>query len=123
MGRQGVHPFSMASPNTIFGTDMPKLADELALLLRQPHGEPFKRDLIILDGKASAHWLSHYLVRSAKISENPQVVGLGIHMNAKLVNTQLFHQEIARLHIKISWGALGLMVTKPTRFLVAKQMV
>jgi len=87
----------MASPNTIFGTDMPKLADELARLLRQPHGEPFKRDLIILDGKASAHWLSHYLVRSAKISENPKVVGLGIHMNAKLVNTQLFHQEIARM--------------------------
>jgi len=76
---------------------MPKLADELARLLRQPHGEPFKRDLIILDGKASAHWLSHYLVRSAKISENPEVLGLGIHMNAKLVNTQLFHQEIARM--------------------------
>ena len=87
----------MASPNTIFGTDMPSLADELARLLRQPHGEPFKRDLIILDGKASAHWLSHYLVRKAKISEKPEVVGLGIHMNAKLVNTQLFHQEITRM--------------------------
>ncbi len=87
----------MASPNTIFGTDMPSLADELARLLRQPHGEPFKRDLIILDGKASANWLSHYLVRSAKVSESPKVVGLGIHMNAKLVNTQLFHQEIARM--------------------------
>lgn len=91
----------MNSPHTFFATSMPKLGDELARLLRQPHGEPFKRDLIIIDGKASVHWLSHYLVRNAQLpaedTKYPAQTGLGIHMNAKLVNTQLFHQEIARM--------------------------
>ena len=35
----------------------------------------------------------------------------------------LRNAKVTRLHVKISWGALGLMVTKPTRFLRTEEVV
>jgi exodeoxyribonuclease V gamma subunit len=58
--------------------DMPALAQRLAEVLARPHGKPFHKDIIIIDGKGPSNWLTHGLIREG---------GLGVQMNADLLST------------------------------------
>jgi exodeoxyribonuclease V gamma subunit len=58
--------------------DMPALAHRLAAVLARPHGKPFHKDIIIIDGKGPSNWLTHGLIREG---------GLGVQMNADLLST------------------------------------
>ena len=58
--------------------DMPALAQRLAQVLARPHGKPFHKDIIIIDGKGPSNWLTHGLIRDG---------GLGVQMNADLLST------------------------------------
>ncbi len=58
--------------------DMPALAQRLAEVLARPHGKPFHKDIIIIDGKGPSNWLTHGLIRDG---------GLGVQMNADLLST------------------------------------
>jgi exonuclease V gamma subunit len=57
---------------------MPALAQRLAEVLARPHGKPFHKDIIIIDGKGPSNWLTHGLIREG---------GLGVQMNADLLST------------------------------------
>ena len=57
---------------------MPALAHRLAAVLVRPHGKPFHKDIIIIDGKGPSNWLTHGLIREG---------GLGVQMNADLLST------------------------------------
>ena len=57
---------------------MPALAQRLAEVLARPHGKPFHKDIIIIDGKGPSNWLTHGLIRDG---------GLGVQMNADLLST------------------------------------
>ena len=59
--------------------DLPALARSLAEALRIPHGRPFHKDIIIVDGKGVSNWLTHGIVRDG---------GLGVQMNAELMNSR-----------------------------------
>lgn len=59
--------------------DMTALALRLANTLRVPHGEPFLKDIILVDGKGTSNWLTHGIVREG---------GLGVQMNAELMNSR-----------------------------------
>lgn len=59
--------------------DMTALALRLADTLRMPHGEPFLKDIILVDGKGTSNWLTHGIVREG---------GLGVQMNAELMNSR-----------------------------------
>jgi exodeoxyribonuclease V gamma subunit len=58
--------------------DMPALAQRLAEVLARPHGKPFHKDIIVIDGKGPSNWLTHGLIREG---------GLGVQMNADLLST------------------------------------
>lgn len=58
--------------------DMSALASQLAEVLARPHGKPFRKDIIIIDGKGPSNWLTHGLIREG---------GLGVQMNADLLST------------------------------------
>ena len=58
--------------------DMPALAQRLAEVLARPHGKPFHKDIIVIDGKGPSNWLTHGLIRDG---------GLGVQMNADLLST------------------------------------
>jgi len=58
--------------------EMPALAGQLAAVLARPHGKPFHKDIIIIDGKGPSNWLTHGLIREG---------GLGVQMNAELLST------------------------------------
>jgi len=58
--------------------DMPALAQRLAQVLARPHGKPFHKDIIVIDGKGPSNWLTHGLIRDG---------GLGVQMNADLLST------------------------------------
>lgn len=58
--------------------DMPALARQLAVVLARPNGQPFRKDIIIVDGKGPSNWLTHGLIRQG---------GLGVQMNADLLST------------------------------------
>ncbi len=58
--------------------DMSALAAELANVLARPHGKPFHKDIIVIDGKGPSNWLTHGLIREG---------GLGVQMNADLLST------------------------------------
>ena len=57
---------------------MPALARRLAEVLARPHGKPFHKDIIVIDGKGPSNWLTHGLIRDG---------GLGVQMNADLLST------------------------------------
>ena len=61
--------------------DMAALARRLADTLRVPHGEPFLKDIIVIDGKGTSNWLTHGIVREG---------GLGVQMNAELLTSRRF---------------------------------
>ena len=58
--------------------DPTELAKELAKVLGESRGYPFRKDIIIIDGKGPSNWISHAIVRDG---------GLGIQMNADLLST------------------------------------
>jgi len=58
--------------------DMSALAQQLAAVLARPHGKPFHKDIIVIDGKGPSNWLTHGLIRDG---------GLGVQMNADLLST------------------------------------
>lgn len=58
--------------------DMQALAQRLAEVLARPHGKPFHKDIIVIDGKGPSNWLTHGLIRDG---------GLGVQMNADLLST------------------------------------
>ena len=55
--------------------DPTELAKELAKFLGESRGYPFRKDIIIIDGKGPSNWITHAIVRHG---------GLGIQMNADL---------------------------------------
>lgn len=58
--------------------DSTELAKELAKALGESRGFPFRKDIIIIDGKGPSNWITHAVVRQG---------GLGIQMNADLLST------------------------------------
>lgn len=58
--------------------DPTELAKELAKVLGESRGYPFRKDIIIIDGKGPSNWITHAIVRHG---------GLGIQMNADLLST------------------------------------
>ena len=86
----------MPGLKTFLALDHQSLADQLARDLapggsREGQGNarnPFLKDVIIVDGKALSNWLTHGLVVEG---------GMGIQMNAELMNTRRFGPWIASL--------------------------
>lgn len=86
----------MPGLKTFLALDHQSLADQLARDLapggsREGQGNarnPFLKDIIIVDGKALSNWLTHGLVVEG---------GMGIQMNAELMNTRRFGPWIASL--------------------------
>lgn len=86
----------MPGLKTFLALDHQSLADQLARDLapdgsRDGQGNarnPFLKDIIIVDGKALSNWLTHGLVVEG---------GMGIQMNAELMNTRRFGPWIASL--------------------------
>jgi len=86
----------MAGLTTFLALDHQSLADQLARDLapggrREGQGtarNPFLKDIIIVDGKALSNWLTHGLVVEG---------GMGIQMNAELMNTRRFGPWVASL--------------------------
>jgi exonuclease V gamma subunit len=69
---------------------MTEMGDELANIIATGTTDlahVFRKEVILVDGKAMSNWLTHYLVRDAAIGKTK---GLGIHANAELMNTQRF---------------------------------
>ena len=69
---------------------MTEMGDELANIIATGTTDlahVFRKEVILVDGKAMSNWLTHYLVRDAAIGK---AKGLGIHANAELMNTQRF---------------------------------
>jgi exodeoxyribonuclease V gamma subunit len=64
--------------NLYQGLDPVALAHKLAEVLKESRGYPFRKDIIIIDGKGPSNWLTHALVRRS---------GLGVQMNADLLST------------------------------------
>lgn len=58
--------------------DPAALAAKLSEVLACPHRQPFRKDIIIIDGKGPSNWLTHGLIRDG---------GLGVQMNADLLST------------------------------------
>lgn len=67
-----------------------QLADALARTLREPMGMPFRKEVILVDGKALSNWLGYYLVNEADLGDGSRARGLGVHMQAELMNTTRF---------------------------------
>ena len=65
-----------------------QLADALAQRIQEKREQPFRQEVILVDGKALSNWLSHYLVNQAKLADGSR--GLGVHMRAELMNTTRF---------------------------------
>ena len=71
------------------GLDLRALATRLTVRLRERTNaaggeiDPFARDFIIVDGKGTSNWLTQALVRGDGKDE-----GLGVHMNAELLNSR-----------------------------------
>jgi len=59
--------------------DLTSLAQSLAEALAIPHGKPFHKDIILVDGKGVSNWLTHGIIRDGK---------LGVQMNADLMNSR-----------------------------------
>jgi len=86
----------MPGLKTFLALDHQSLADQLARDLapggsREGQGNarnPFLKDIIIVDGKALSNWLTHGLVVEG---------GMGIQMNAELMNTRRFGPWLASL--------------------------
>jgi exodeoxyribonuclease V gamma subunit len=86
----------MAGLTTFLALDHQSLANQLARDLapggaRAGQGNarnPFLKDIIIVDGKALSNWLTHGLVVEG---------GMGIQMNAELMNTRRFGPWLASL--------------------------
>lgn len=86
----------MPGLKTFLALDHQSLADQLARDLapggsREGQGDarnPFLKDIIIVDGKALSNWLTHGLVVEG---------GMGIQMNAELMNTRRFGPWVASL--------------------------
>jgi exonuclease V gamma subunit len=80
------------------GLDLRSLAVKLTERLRErtnPAGgeiDPFARDFIIIDGKGTSNWLTQALVRG-----EPNGTGLGVHMNAELLNSRRLGPWLAGL--------------------------
>ena len=80
------------------GLDLRSLAVKLTKRLRErtnPAGgeiDPFARDFIIIDGKGTSNWLTQALVRG-----EPNGTGLGVHMNAELLNSRRLGPWLAGL--------------------------
>ena len=69
---------------------MTEMGDELAKIIAEGSASlehVFRKEVILVDGKAMSNWLTHYLVRDADTGKGK---GLGIHANAELMNTQRF---------------------------------
>ncbi len=69
---------------------MTEMGDELAKIIAEGSAsleQVFRKEVILVDGKAMSNWLTHYLVRDADTGKGK---GLGIHANAELMNTQRF---------------------------------
>ena len=69
---------------------MTEMGDELAKIIAEGSASlehVFRKEVILVDGKAMSNWLTHYLVRDADTGKGQ---GLGIHANAELMNTQRF---------------------------------
>lgn len=69
---------------------MTEMGDELAKIIAEGSASlehVFRKEVILVDGKAMSNWLTHYLVRDAETGKGK---GLGIHANAELMNTQRF---------------------------------
>jgi exonuclease V gamma subunit len=69
---------------------MTEMGDELAKVIAEGSASlehVFRKEVILVDGKAMSNWLTHYLVRDADTGKGK---GLGIHANAELMNTQRF---------------------------------
>jgi exonuclease V gamma subunit len=69
---------------------MTDMGDELAKIIAEGSASlehVFRKEVILVDGKAMSNWLTHYLVRDADTGKGK---GLGIHANAELMNTQRF---------------------------------
>lgn len=64
--------------NLYQGLDPVALSHKLAEVLKESRGYPFRKDIIIIDGKGPSNWLTHALVRHG---------GLGVQMNADLLST------------------------------------
>ena len=58
--------------------ELPKLAVKLAELLQCSNDDPFKKDVIMVDGKGTSNWLTHGILRQG---------GLGVQMNAELISS------------------------------------
>ncbi len=80
------------------GLDLRSLAAKLTERLRErtsPVGgevDPFARDFIIIDGKGTSNWLTQALVRGEPVDQ-----GLGVHMNAELLNSRRLGPWLAGL--------------------------
>jgi exonuclease V gamma subunit len=72
----------MPRPILYSATDIEQLGMQLAENLRKnPPSDPFKQDIILVDGKATSNWLTQAIVGAG---------GLKVHMNAQLMNTRRF---------------------------------
>ena len=79
-------------------TRMTEMGDILADLVSpgdRPAEMVFRKEIILVDGKALSNWLSYYLVREAKVGGKAQ--GLGVHAHADLMNTHRFAPWAAAL--------------------------
>lgn len=80
------------------GLDLRALAARLTVRLRERTNaaggeiDPFARDFIIVDGKGTSNWLTQALVRGDGMDQ-----GLGVHMNAELLNSRRFGPWLAGL--------------------------
>lgn len=80
------------------GLDLRALAARLTVRLRERTNaaggeiDPFARDFIIVDGKGTSNWLTQALVRG-----DGQDKGLGVHMNAELLNSRRLGPWLAGL--------------------------
>lgn len=72
----------MPPPILYSGTDLEQLGQQLALnLQKHPPTDPFRQDIILVDGKAVSNWLTHAILGGTH---------LRVHMNAQLMNTRRF---------------------------------
>ena len=79
-------------------TRMTEMGDILPGLVSpgdRPAEMVFRKEIILVDGKALSNWLSYYLVREAKVGSGSQ--GLGVHAHADLMNTHRFAPWAAAL--------------------------
>jgi exodeoxyribonuclease V gamma subunit len=70
--------FPMAGIHLYTSLELPKLAVKLAELLQRPNDDPFKKDIIMVDGKGTSNWLTHGILRDG---------GMGVQMNAELISS------------------------------------